>query len=144
MNRILSSLSVFLFLNVLGQIASAEENSKSECEFAKNGSHHVLTISFEMNTITSFRYFSITGDGDTCEIEGKKNSPTAVWHEDGKGARIDTFALGREAGSVYIQRLDGGYRVTVLSELMYSCGVKGYLVPVVTLIPGVTICEQSK
>ena len=127
---------------LLPGISLAQEKQVFTCDAVLGGKiQHKLKIEMLAGKITDFRYTSIAPNGHSCDIGAKRNRKNSDWQDEGQSTVISTRALGQDSGTVRIEKGGNSYKLTVLSPLDLSCGLQGYIAPIVILHTNNKKCE---
>ncbi len=123
-------------------ISFAQETHVYTCDAILKGKiQHKLKIEMNAGKINDFRYTSIAPNGHSCDIGAKRNRKNSDWQDEGQSTVISTRALGRDSGTVRIEKGGNSYKLTVLSSIDLSCGLQGYIAPIVILHINNKKCE---
>jgi len=127
---------------LLPGISLAQEKQVFTCDAVLGGKiQHKLKIEMLAGKITDFRYTSIAPNGHSCDIGAKRNRKNSDWQDEGQSTVISTRALGQDSGTVRIEKGGNSYKLTVLSSIDLSCGLQGYIAPIVILHTSNKKCE---
>jgi len=145
MVRLKGKKYVLIFGLLLPIVSFAQESKLFTCNATlADKIFHQLKIEVSGGKVTGFSYTTVASNGNTCELEAKRNTKKSDWKDDEQSTVISMRALGQDAGTVRIQKGDNFYKLTILTPLDLSCGLQGYIAPVAILHINNKTCELRK